>query len=70
MPDAPVKSFQATCPTPGAHFSKLPKLMVEHDISTVVVVDENGLFIGIVSERDITRRRAAAGLQPSQNYQS
>jgi len=69
MPDAPVKSFQATCPTPGAH-SKLPKLMVEHDISTVVVVDENGLFIGIVSERDITRRLAAAGLQPSQNYQS
>ncbi len=40
------------------------QMMVEHNISAVVVVDESGLFIGIVTERDITRRMAAADLKP------
>ena len=34
-------------------------MMAEHDISTVVVVDENALLIGIVSERDLARRPIA-----------
>ena len=40
------------------------QMMVEHDISAIIVVDESGLLIGIVTERDITRRMAAADLQP------
>ncbi len=42
------------------------RMMAEHDISTVVVVDENGLLIGIVSERDMARRIVAADLKPQE----
>ncbi len=40
------------------------QMMAEHDISAVVVVDREGLFRGIVTERDITRRVAAADRVP------
>ncbi len=42
------------------------RMMAEHDISTVVVVDENALLIGIVSERDMARRIVAADLKPQE----
>ena len=37
------------------------KLMLDHDISAVVVEDEAGNLIGIVTERDLARRVVAAG---------
>ncbi len=43
------------------------RMMAEHDISTVVVVDENALLIGIVSERDMARRIVAADLKPQES---
>ena len=42
------------------------RMMAEHDISAVVVVDENALLIGIVSERDMARRIVAADLKPQE----
>ncbi len=42
------------------------RMMAEHEISTVVVVDENALLIGIVSERDMARRIVAADLKPQE----
>ncbi|MFT5173950.1 MAG: putative transcriptional regulator [Gammaproteobacteria bacterium] len=35
--------------------------MNEHDISAILVVDADGLLIGIVTERDLARRVVAAG---------
>ncbi len=36
--------------------------MEAHEISAVMIVDEGGKLIGIVTERDITRKIVAAGL--------
>ena len=36
--------------------------MVAHDISATLIVDEGGKLVGIVTERDITRKIVAAGL--------
>ncbi len=36
--------------------------MDTHDISAIMIVDEGGKVVGIVTERDITRRIVAAGL--------
>ncbi len=36
--------------------------MDAHDISAIMIVDEGGKLVGIVTERDITRRIVAAGL--------
>ncbi len=38
------------------------RYMDEHDISAILIVDESGKLVGIVTERDITRRIVAAGL--------
>ncbi len=40
-------------------------LMVRHDISAVVIFDENSKLIGIVTERDLTRRVLADELDPA-----
>ncbi len=40
-------------------------LMVRHDISAVVVLDDSGKLLGIVTERDLTRRVLADGLDPA-----
>ena len=39
-------------------------LMAEHNIGCVIVTDGNGKPIGILTERDVTRRVAAKGLCP------
>ena len=36
--------------------------MDAHDISAIMIVDEGGKLVGIVTERDITRKIVAAGL--------
>ena len=42
------------------------KQMIEHEVSAIVVVDENERLIGIVTERDITRRIVGADLNPKE----
>ncbi len=38
--------------------------MDEHDISSILVVDQDNRLVGIVTERDITRRVVAAAQDP------
>ena len=39
--------------------------MTENDVGSVVVVDEKGTILGIVTEGDVVRRVVACGLDPS-----
>lgn len=38
------------------------RTMIEHDISAVIVVDDAGSLVGIVTERDLSRRVVAENL--------
>ena len=40
------------------------KLMAEHDVGAVPVVDSDRILVGIVTDRDITLRVVAAGRDP------
>ena len=42
------------------------RLLLEHDISAVVVIDENEQLIGIVTERDMARRVVAENRRASE----
>lgn len=41
---------------PGATVYQALELMAEHDVGAVVVVDDDGAIVGIVSERDYARK--------------
>ncbi|WP_306326913.1 CBS domain-containing protein [Streptomyces venezuelae] len=43
---------------PGTSFKDVAKLLAEHDISGVPVVDEEDRVVGVVSESDLLARRA------------
>lgn len=47
---------------PTATVSEVAQLMVEHGISSVVIVDDAGSLIGIVTKSDIVREVVARGL--------
>ncbi len=53
-----------TC-KPGETIADAARKMAENDVGSVVVVDERGLIIGILTEGDIVRRVVAKGLDPS-----
>ncbi|MEM7191736.1 MAG: CBS domain-containing protein [Pseudomonadota bacterium] len=46
---------------PSASLLEISKLLSEHKIGCIVIVDGDGKVIGIVSERDIVREVARAG---------
>lgn len=41
------------------------RIMDENNIGSLIVIDENGSLLGIVTERDIVRKVVAKGLDPS-----
>ena len=45
------------------HVSQARNLMISHGISRVVVVDENGAPVGMVTEKDLTRKLKGKGPQ-------
>ena len=53
-----------TC-KPDETVADAARKMAENDVGSVVVVDEKGLIIGILTEGDIVRRVVAKGLDPS-----
>jgi CBS domain-containing protein len=50
----------------GQTIMEAAAVMAEHEIGCVVVVDEHGTLVGIVSERDIIAKVVAKGRDPSQ----
>jgi len=44
--------------------SVVARLMDDHDVGSVVVVDDDGRIAGIVTDRDLVVRALAAGLDP------
>ena len=43
---------------------KCAKIMAEANIAALIVVDENGMLIGIITERDMTQKILAIGIDP------
>jgi len=44
---------------PGHRAQDVARLMVEHNVSAVVIEDDEGRLVGIVTERDLSRRVVA-----------
>ena len=51
--------------SPDASAQDVGSLMVEHDISAVIVNSLEGTLLGIITERDLSRRVVAQGLDPA-----
>lgn len=49
---------------PGDNARQVAKAMVERKISSILVVDDAGRLIGIITERDFTRCFAVEGVDP------
>jgi CBS domain-containing protein len=47
--------------TPQTEITQVVRMMIDRDVSGVVVVDSNGKVVGIVTERDCIAVAAAAG---------
>jgi len=46
---------------PSDSLESVAKSLAEHRIGAILIVDDNGDLVGIVSERDIVRKMASAG---------
>jgi CBS domain-containing protein len=51
--------------TPDEKVSVGAKRMAEHDVGTLVVVDEKGRPVGLLTDRDVVLRVVAKGLDPA-----
>ncbi len=49
---------------PDTRFKEIARLLAEHDITSVPVVDDQDRPLGVVSEADLLRHQAAAGEDP------
>ncbi len=61
IPDA-VRNQTLRCLSAEDKVIDAARHMDAHDISAIMIVDEGGKLVGIVTERDITRKIVAAGL--------
>ena len=41
-------------------------MMTSFNVAAIVVIDDDGRFVGIITERDLTRRAIAKGLDPKE----
>jgi CBS domain-containing protein len=55
------KGYQVTTVSPTLSIERVTSVLAEHRIGAVLVVDNAGQLLGIVSERDIVRCLAANG---------
>ncbi len=65
--DYPVSELMTSPPItarPSMTVKEAAKIMVENNIGSLVVVDEKGSLIGIITVRDIIREVVAKGLSP------
>ncbi|MGC8572728.1 MAG: histidine kinase [Caldisphaera sp.] len=49
---------------PTKSVNEIARLMIERDVGSVVVVDENGNLLGIITKTDIVRDVVAKGISP------
>ncbi len=52
------KGFEVTTVRPSAPVAEAVSLLKHHNLGSLVVTDEDGRIVGIVTERDIVRRLA------------
>jgi CBS domain-containing protein len=57
------KGYQVTTVSPTLSIERVTSVLAEHRIGAVLVVDNAGQLLGIVSERDIVRCLAANGVR-------
>jgi CBS domain-containing protein len=65
--DYPVSELMSSPPItirPSVSIKEAAKIMVENNIGSLIVVDDKGSIIGIVTVRDIIREVVAKGLSP------
>jgi CBS domain-containing protein len=55
------KGYQVTTVDPALPIARVVDVLAEHRIGAVLVIDDGGQLLGIVSERDIVRSLAANG---------
>ena len=68
-PDVIVRDIMSRPPVTTSeteNASKVSKLMLQHDIGCVIVLDKSGKPTGIITERDIVQRVAAKNIRSSE----
>ena len=59
----------ATAPAVTCHpttsIARVARLMIEHEVGSVILVDDDGRLVGIVTDRDVALRGVERGLDPS-----
>lgn len=61
MPDV-IRDQNLLVAKPGDNARHVAKAMVERQISSILVLDDDGKLVGIITERDFTRRFAVEGV--------
>ncbi|MEB3845504.1 MAG: CBS domain-containing protein, partial [Desulfurococcales archaeon] len=62
-----VKDVMSTPPvtvSPDTSVKEIARIMSSKDIGSVIVVDDKGEIVGIITERDLIKRVLAPGLDP------
>ena len=57
-------SSDIACCTVDSTLQEAARLMLEHDCGAIPVVDEMGQPVGVITDRDITCRTVAQGINP------
>ncbi|MGJ7900970.1 CBS domain-containing protein [Lysobacter sp. 1R34A] len=60
MTPSPVKATSST------RLREVARMMLDHDVGEIPIVDENGMPVGVVTDRDIVVRLVAHGQDPTQ----
>lgn len=59
-----VMSYPVVTAQPFTTVREIARMMAQNNVGSVVIVNERGIVVGIVTEGDIVRRVVAAGLDP------
>ena len=62
-----VMTANPACCVASTPLHEVARLMVQHDCGEIPVVDENHIPIGVLTDRDITIRTVAQGIDPTQH---
>ncbi len=63
-----VMSTNLVTARPNETIVNVARKMAENDVGSVIIVDEKGTLLGIITEKDIVTRVVARGLDPRNTY--